>query len=135
MSTSEGERWSIGEVARRSGVAASTLRYYESIGLLSPAERAGGRRVYDPDILPTLGVIRTAQSAGLSLEEIGSLLRGSDMGVAGERLSALAEVEVPEVEALIERAQAIRVWLETARQCCCPTLEECGLFPEVVRAA
>ncbi len=134
MSTSEGERWSIGEVARRSGIAASTLRYYESIGLLSPAERAGGRRVYDPDILPTLGVIRTVQSAGLSLEEIGSLLRGSEMGVAGERLSALAELKVAEAEALIDRARAVREWLETARRCCCPTLEECCLFPEAVRA-
>ncbi len=134
MSTPEGERWSIGEVARRSGVAASTLRYYESIGLLSPAERAGGRRVYDPGIVSTIGVIRTAQSAGLSLAEIGSLLRGSEMGMAGERLSAVAELKVAEVEALIDRAQAVRTWLEAARRCCCPTLEECCLFPEAVRA-
>jgi len=64
----------IGELARRTGRAASTIRYYESAGVLPEPERVGGRRGYPRDAVRRLGVIDTAQRAGLSLQEITELL-------------------------------------------------------------
>lgn len=76
------------------------MRYYERIGLLPEAERVGGKRRYEPDVLERLAVIATAQRAGLSLDEVRELLEGVDAGEpAGERLQALARRKLPEVEA------------------------------------
>lgn len=63
----------IGEIARRAGLRTSAVRYYERIGLLRPAPRAGGQRRYDPSALHRLSAIRLAQRAGFSLEEIKRL--------------------------------------------------------------
>ena len=57
----------IGAVAALSGRRPSSIRYYEQIGLLSPAARVSGRRVYGPDTIRTLAVIETGQRAGLTL--------------------------------------------------------------------
>lgn len=65
----------IGEVARRTGLRASALRYYESKGLIRSASRAGARRQFDPDVLDRLALIALGRTAGLSLEEIGRMLR------------------------------------------------------------
>lgn len=119
----------IGDVAARAGLRTSALRYYERIGLLPEAERVGGKRRYAPDVLERLAVIATAQRAGLSLGEVRELLDGVDAGEpAGERLQALARRKLPEVEALIAQAEAVRGWLLTAEQCRCPTLDDCPLF-------
>lgn len=120
---------SIGEVAARAGVRPSAIRYYESIGLLPDPERVSGRRRYGPEIVPTLAVIETAQRAALSLREIGELLAASTDGKpVGDRLRGLAESKLPEVQRLIEQAQAVERWLEAARACQCPTFEDCPLF-------
>ena len=119
---SDEKTFEIGEVARRSGLRPSAIRYYESIGLLPEPERVGGRRRYTPEVLRTLSVIGTAQRAGLSLDEAGALLSDS------EKLREIAERKLPEVEALIERARLVQGWLEAAAGCRCPTLEECPLF-------
>lgn len=119
----------IGEVARRAGLRPSAIRYYESIGLLPEPERVAGRRRYSPDTLRTLAVIGAAQRVGLSLDEIRELLEGTNgEGAVSERLRAIAQRKLPEVEALIERARLVRSWLEAAAQCECPTLEDCPLF-------
>ncbi len=65
---------SISEVAARAGVRTSTLRYYESIGLLPEAPRVSGRRRYDASVLQRLEIIRTAQQAGFTLAELHVLL-------------------------------------------------------------
>jgi MerR family redox-sensitive transcriptional activator SoxR len=123
----------IGALARRAGVRPSTIRYYESIGLLPEPERVAGRRHYSEDTLRTLAVIGTAQRAGLSLDEIRELLAAPD--AVSERLRAIATRKLPEVDALIERARLVRTWLEAAADCRCPTLEECPLFdPEEIAA-
>jgi len=120
---------SIGEVARRAGLATSAIRYYERAGVLPAAERVGGRRLYGPDAVRRLAVIGIAQQAGFRLAEIRELLDGTDAGEpAGDTLRALAERKLPEVEALIARAEAMRAWLELARACGCPTLDVCALF-------
>ena len=117
---------SIGEVARRAGRRPSSIRYYEQIGLLPPAARLAGRRVYGPEVVRTLAVIETGQRAGLTLEEIGALLAAA----AVERLREVAERKLPEITALIERSQLVRDWLECAARCECPSLDQCPLFDD-----
>ena len=119
----------IGEVARSSGKAPSAIRYYEEIGLLPKPTRISGRRRYDPEVVRTLAVIETAQRAGLNLDEIELLLRASPTdGEATDRLREVAERKLPEILALIERAELARSWLEDAARCLCPTLDDCPLF-------
>jgi MerR family transcriptional regulator, redox-sensitive transcriptional activator SoxR len=121
----------IGEVARRAGVRPSAIRYYESIGLLPEPERVAGRRRYPAGILRTLSVIGAGQRAGLSLDEVRELLTAADGAPAvSERLRAIAQRKLPEVDALIERARLVRSWLEAAAACRCPTLEDCPLFDD-----
>jgi len=131
---SPSELLTIGEVSRLAGKAASSVRYYERIGLIAAPVRIGGRRRYPPAALRTLAVIDTAQRAGLTLEEIRSLLTASpgDM-VATERLRQIAVRKLPEVRALIERAELVRGWLEAAAGCTCPSLDDCPLFDEPSR--
>jgi MerR family transcriptional regulator, redox-sensitive transcriptional activator SoxR len=120
---------SIGEVVRNSGKAASAIRYYEEIGLLPEPLRVSGRRRYPREVMRTLAVIETAQRAGLALDEIRLLLRASaDDRMATDRLRDVAERKLPELEALIERIELVRRWLEDAARCACPTLDDCPLF-------
>ena len=123
------ELLTIGEVARVSGRAASAIRYYEEIGLLPGPVRVSGRRRYDRDVLRTLAVVETAQRAGLTLDQIRLLLEASpDDGAATDRLREVAERKLPDLIALIERAELVRGWLEDAARCVCPTLDDCPLF-------
>src|SRR2546426_5270784 len=71
----------IGDVARRSGVPAKTLRYYEEIGVLgAPARTPSGYRVYDQSVLGRLRFVRAAQTAGLKLGEIREIIAMRDRG-------------------------------------------------------
>jgi MerR family redox-sensitive transcriptional activator SoxR len=120
---------SIGEVARRAGVNVSAIRFYEREGLLPEPERAGGQRRFGEDVVRRLGFIAVAKRAGFSLNEIRALLSSIDRGApASEQLQALAARKLPELDALIERAQGMRGWLVAATQCDCETLESCALF-------
>jgi MerR family transcriptional regulator, redox-sensitive transcriptional activator SoxR len=120
---------SIGEVAREAGINVSAVRYYERHGLLPKAERVSGQRRFDGEAVQRLGVIEVAKQAGFSLEEVRVLLDSIDDGAPAHReLRALAERKLPEVEALIKRAQAMQAWLTTATACGCGSLEECRLF-------
>ena len=120
----------IGEVARRAGVATSSIRYYERIGLLPEPDRLRGQRRYDADVLGKLGFIGVAQSAGFKLREIKELIDGVD-GAAGmgEQMRALSRHKLVEVQALLERTKAMKGWLEVAQECGCATPAECALFP------
>ena len=123
----------IGEVAARAGVNTSLIRYYERIGLLPPPERVSGQRRYDPSVLRRLAVIDVAQRAGLSLDEISGLLEiGTDP--LSERLQDLAQRKLPEIEALIDRAQRVRAWLTTATGCDCQSVDACALFDNAALA-
>jgi MerR family redox-sensitive transcriptional activator SoxR len=120
---------SIGEVAERAGIAVSAIRYYERNGLLPEAERVSGQRRFTEETVQRLGIIDVAKQAGFSLNEVGVLLASVDEGApAHKQLQALAERKLPEVDALIERAQRMRDWLTTASACGCESLEGCGLF-------
>jgi MerR family redox-sensitive transcriptional activator SoxR len=119
----------IGEVARRAGVRVSLLRYYEEIGLLPEAPRVSGQRRYGESVLRRLAVIDVAQRAGLTLDEIRELVtHGNDP--MSERLRELAARRLPEIEALIERAQRVRAWLAEAATCECGGIDDCALFDE-----
>ncbi len=73
----------IGELARRSGLAATALRYYEKAGLLPESARtASGYRTYNPDVLPRLAFIRAAQAVGLTIAEIREVVAIRDVGTA-----------------------------------------------------
>ena len=118
---------SIGEVARRAGVRASALRYYEKVGLIAPQPREGGRRRYDPGVFNTLAVIEIAKQAGFTIGETRLLLHGFGRDVAASRRwRALAERKEAEIDALMANARRMKRLLRAALGCRCVTLEECG---------
>lgn len=121
----------IGEIARRTGKRPSSIRYYESIGLLPRPVRVSGRRRYPAEMIRTLAVIDTAQRAGMSLDEIRLLLEATpDDDSAIDRLRQLAERKLPEIQMLIEQTHLVQRWLEAAAGCQCPSLDDCPLFDE-----
>lgn len=81
----------IGEVARRSGLAPSALRFYEARNLIEPAGRNGLRRAYRPEVLERLGVINCARSAGFTIAEVASFLTARPGDGMRERMTAKAE--------------------------------------------
>ncbi len=121
----------IGAVAERTGKRPSLIRYYEQVGLLPQPVRVSGRRRYGADTVRTLAVIDTGQRAGLTLDEIKTLLSASpDDSAAVERLREVAGRKLPEIVALIERSELVRSWLECAARCECPNFNECPLFED-----
>jgi MerR family redox-sensitive transcriptional activator SoxR len=120
----------IGEVAHRSGVAASAIRYYESLGLIPPPPRVHGERRYTDEVLGSLAFIAVAQAAGFALREIEELVahvtRGPGMA---EAMQVMSEQKLAEVDEAITQAQARKDWLELARDCGCSNPDECALFP------
>jgi MerR family redox-sensitive transcriptional activator SoxR len=119
----------IGQLAQRFGLKTSAIRYYERVGVLPQADREHGQRRYGPDTVRRIEVLEVAKRAGFTLAEARLLLERSDAGSpAFESLRELAARKLPDVEALIERAQAMRAWLVTATGCTCDTLDVCALF-------
>lgn len=100
----------IGEVARRAGVPAATIRYYESLGLMKPAGRsASGYRRYGEPAIEELRFIRKAQSLGFSLDEIGEILNLARSGtVPCSRVLSLAHQHLDAVEERIRQLQQFR---------------------------
>jgi MerR family redox-sensitive transcriptional activator SoxR len=119
--------WRIGEVAEHAGVPTSTIRYYEQIGLLPPAQRVNGRRYYDEEILSQLGVIRLAQQAGYTIAEIQTLVHDFPAGtLPSARWQALAQQKLGELDERLQNILAMKALLEQTLQCECATLEECA---------
>jgi MerR family redox-sensitive transcriptional activator SoxR len=120
------EELTISEVARRSGVRATTIRYYESINVLPAPRRANGRRRYEPAILDRLAFIHIAQRLGFTLAEIVLLFEQRDTDVPlSERWQALAREKLADVERLIRHAREVRQTLLGGLRCGCPNLHEC----------
>jgi MerR family redox-sensitive transcriptional activator SoxR len=98
----------IREAASRPSVPATTLRYYETIGLLPSPPRISGRRHYDPSVLDLLAVITTARRAGFTLAEVRELVDAMMAGgEAGEPWWTMALRKLPEVDLLIQRFEAV----------------------------
>jgi MerR family transcriptional regulator, redox-sensitive transcriptional activator SoxR len=122
------ESYGIGQVARRTGLRASAIRFYEAQGLLAPAARQGGRRRFDEAALARLMVIRSGREMGFSLEEIRQLLLEFPPGTPPpERWRALAREKLPQVESALRRAAALERFLRAGMACACVTIEECFL--------
>jgi DNA-binding transcriptional MerR regulator len=122
----------IGELARRTGVATSALRYYERIGLLPPAERAGQRRRYPPSSAERVGVIRLCQDAGFTLAEIGRLLASASSG--RRAWDRLAERKISELDARIADAQRAKKLIDRGLQCPHNDLLSCPNFRSALEA-
>jgi DNA-binding transcriptional MerR regulator len=112
----------IGEVARKAGLRASAIRFYEKIGLLPKPIRSSGQRRYDPSILGRLAVLQRARDCGFTLEEARGFF--NDCGRPSERWQRVARKKIAELDALIDRVAAIREML--LRRCECADLDECG---------
>jgi DNA-binding transcriptional MerR regulator len=98
----------IGELAHRSGLAPSALRYYEQLGLLPAQRTASGYRSYGQDGLDRLAFIRSAQAVGLTLAEVGQVLGIRDAGEAPcQVVTDLIERRHAEVLARIAELQAL----------------------------
>ncbi|GAB4366929.1 MAG: Cu(I)-responsive transcriptional regulator [Kiloniellaceae bacterium] len=122
----------IGTAARQSGVPAKTIRYYESVGLIQPAERsAAGYRVYDKQDVETLRFVQRARSLGFSLEEVGSLLTlWRDRSRLSAEVKALARHRVADIDRKIAELAEMRETLKHLMERChgderpdCPILQ------------
>jgi DNA-binding transcriptional MerR regulator len=122
-------RLTIGGVARRSGVTATTLRYYERIGLVTPPGRVGGQRRYDDAVLARLEIIGLCKSAGFALDEILLLFADDLPGRPASR--ALAQAKLAEIDAQLESLSRARAVIEWGMRCTCPSIDacSCGIHP------
>ena len=122
----------IAEVARRSGVPASTLRFYDEQGLIASIGRRGLRRLFDEAVLQRLALIALGQVAGFSLAEIASMFAPDGRPrIQRERLTAKAA----ELDRTIRRLTALRDGLRHAAECRAPSHLECPRFRSLVRLA
>ncbi len=122
----------ISEVARRSGVPASTLRFYEKKGLIVATRAAGGRRHFAPDVLDQLALIALGQAGSLSLDEIHAMLSpGGAVQVDRALLSAKADA----IDTTIERLRAMSQGLRHAAACPAPSHAQCPTFQRLLKVA
>lgn len=119
----------IGDVAKLSGLATSTLRYYEEIGLLPPTGRQSGQRVYQEDVLVYLKIIRVAKESGFSLTEIKTLLATANpQEVMRAEWNDLAQRKITEIDEIIANYQTMQKLLRHIIACQCLDIRECELI-------
>jgi len=116
----------IGQVASRTGLRASAIRYYEEQGLLRRPPRVGGKRIYPPSVFEQLAVIELAKIAGFGLDDIRALISDAGAGGAAEAWSRLIPARVAEVDAEMKRLAAMKHVLSKLNGCSCVTLDDCG---------
>jgi DNA-binding transcriptional MerR regulator len=122
----------IAEVARRTGVPASTLRFYEEKRLIASIGRRGLRRLFDPAVLEQLSLIALGQAAGLSLDELRALFGpGGKVRIDRKMLAARAEA----LDRTIADLGRLRDGLRHAAACPAPSYTECPTFRRLMRAA
>ncbi len=122
----------IAQVAQRSGVPASTLRFYEEKGLIASIGRRGLRRLFDAAVLERLALIALGRSAGFTLEEI-AMMFGPDGRPRINRQMLTAKAD--ELDKTIRKLSAMRNGLRHAAVCPAPTHMECPTFRRFLRAA
>ena len=119
---------SIGQVAKRTGLRTSALRYYEEAGILPLSTRINKRRVYDADTVRRIEVLKFAQQAGFTLEEIKTLFHGfrSETPLS-TRWQTLAQAKLQELDVLAKRIRRMRRALDLGLKCGCIRIEDCTL--------
>jgi DNA-binding transcriptional MerR regulator len=122
----------ISEVARKSGVAASALRYYERKGLIRSLASEGARRKFSPAVLDQLALIALGQAGGFSLDEIRTMFTpGGEPDIDRALLSAKAD----ELERTVKRLKAMIGGLRHAAACPAPNHAACPSFQRLLKAA
>lgn len=122
----------IAEIAARSGVPASALRFYEEKGLIASAGRRGLRRLFDAAVLERLALIALGQAAGFSLDEIRTMFgTGPRPRIERKMLAARADA----LDRTIREMRAMRNGLRHAAVCPAPSHLECPTFRRLIRAA
>jgi DNA-binding transcriptional MerR regulator len=122
----------ITEVARRSGLPASTLRFYEEKGLIRSIGRRGLRRLFDARVLERLALIALGRTVGFSLDEIALMFAPDGRPRIDKRmLTAKAD----ELDETIRELSAMRDGLRHAAACSAPSHMECPTFQRFLRAA
>ena len=117
----------IGDLAERTGVAVTALRYYDELGLVRPAARVGGQRRYDDAAIKQVAVVLLLRDVGFSLQEIGRMVDGSSWRV-------LAKAKLRELEAQAADIDAARTALEHALRCPAEEPVACPRFWKIVEA-
>lgn len=121
--------WTIGELAQRAGVQPSAIRYYEEAGVLPTPRRVNGRRRYDAMTLQRLSAFKAAQDAGFTMREIHALFYGfAEETPPHERWEVLAERKLAELDARIQRIDAMKRVLRKGLACGCLSLDDCVLL-------
>jgi len=116
----------IGQLARKTGIAASALRYYEAAGIVKATTRTGNQRRYDVSAVARVNVVQLAQAAGFRLDEIKRLLNGLDAKTPpGPRWRALAANKIEEIDAQLGRLREMRKLLAALMRCQCPSINDC----------
>ena len=122
----------IAEVAQRSGVPASTLRFYEEKGLIASIGRRGLRRLFDAHVLERLAMIAVGRASGFSLDEI-ALMFAPDGRPRIDRQMLASKAD--ELDRTITKLTAMRDGLRHAAACPAPSHMECPTFRRILRAA
>jgi MerR family redox-sensitive transcriptional activator SoxR len=122
----------IGEVSELSGVPASALRYYEERGLIRSIGRRGLRRLFDPNVLQQLTLIRAGQAAGFSLDDLAGIFV-SDNGIQIDRQALAAKAD--ELTVMIRRLQGLRDGLRHAAACPETSHMNCPKFRSMIAKA
>ncbi|AOB27245.1 MerR family transcriptional regulator [Bordetella bronchiseptica] len=131
-SSQQGSRMDIAEVSRLTGVPASTLRYYEKVGLVAPVSPPGARRRYAPAVLEQLALVALGQAGGLSLDEIRAML--SPQGTPRVNRQVLL-AKADEIDATVKQLQAMSRGLRHAAACPAPSHAQCPTFRRLLKAA
>ena len=122
----------IAQVAQRSGVPASTLRFYEEKGLIASTGRRGLRRLFDPGVLERLALIAVGRAAGFSLDEIALMFAPEGKPRIDRQMLAS---KADELDRTIRKLGAMRDGLRHAAACPAPSHMECPTFRRILRAA
>ncbi|QXJ24221.1 MerR family transcriptional regulator [Actinomadura graeca] len=125
------DQLTIGELARRTGVATSALRYWEDVGLLAPA-RVSGRRRYPPSAVELVAEILLLREVGFTLRELGELMASRTSAGAGWR--ELHRRKLAELDRRIEQAQVARTAIAHGLACPHEDVHECPTFAAVIAA-
>jgi len=122
----------IAEVAKRSSIPASTLRFYEEKGLIGSIGRRGLKRLFEPVVLERLALISIGRSAGFSLDEIGRMFTADGEVQVDRDLLASKAIRL---DIMIKRLTALRDGLQHAARCPAPSHMECPTFRAIVKRA
>ncbi len=122
----------ISEVAKRTGMSAATLRYYEKRGLIVSLAARGTRRQFAPTVIDQLALVALGQVAGLSLDEVHSMLSPNGQPNIDRKLLA---AKARELDTTIRQLSAVRRGLRHAAVCPAPSHAECPTFKKLLKAA